>query len=288
VETTYGFSRTDPGAALAAANELSRRYREGSIRRVNADGSVDLVGVDGLFLRPRRFHRYRIDTYGTSVLEEDTPVPSEYTFWVVVLIAGVAAFFAAGLSVIATGNTDLASLLVLGFAAALVGAVKANHFDVKWFVRERFGTDEDWQQIYAPLTWVPRTAAQLRRVESLTEDHGGQAYVRALHDGTAEVATMRRGHFHHFRVFHDGAFALLHGERAYGHAAAAVTLVGGIIASVALKQRFDLSAGTFSAMFFGFTVAASVIGHRHSLKNRIEKRNPGEWHLVRTRPEDSG
>jgi len=286
VETTYGFPRTDPGAALAAADELSRRHTGGSLRRVETDGGISFVGRTEWFFGAR-FHLYRIDTDGRAYLEEDTPAPPAFRFWVLTMLAGAAGCVASALSVLGSGRDGDITWFFVSFAVGLIGIVRANHFGVQWYVRELFGSDEGWHRLYVPLTWMPETGAQLHRVESLADEHGGEAYVRPLEDGTAEVATTRRGHVEHFRVSQDGTVVQLRRAMFLGPVVGAGFVLGGFVAMLAVQGRFDLPPAVMFAMFMGFVLTAGVVAQRCSLKYRLEKQLPGEWHLVRTKPEDN-
>ena len=213
METTYGFPKTDPGAVLAAADELSRRHRGGSLRRLHADNTIDLVCLRG-FLR-KGFLVYRIKSDGTHELVEETSAPFIFVVAAGLMAAGIALFAGTVISVLARrpeqtpNETDLA---FGGFLLAAVGALLARHYELESFVSRRFGTEEGWQRIAEPTTWLPRTALQLRRVESIARNHGGKAWVRTLADGTAEVAVRRFLRDQHYRVFHDGAFVYVEEE----------------------------------------------------------------------------
>ena len=167
METTYGFPKTDPGAALAAADELSLRYREGSIRRVNADGSVDLVACKGSF--SRRFLRFRIETDGTTLLVDEGRPPAGYGFDIALMLGGGFVFAATIITLFARSPGDFGPWLgigLLGFVAAFVGVVRANRRGLEWYVRETFGTDVGWQRVYAPTDWSPSSVTQLHVSES--------------------------------------------------------------------------------------------------------------------------
>ena len=213
METTYGFPRTDPGAALAAANELTRRHKGGSLRRLHADNTIDLVCLRGFFLRD--FYVYRIKADGTHKLVEETSEPFIFLIAAGLMIVGTALFAGTVISVLARRpeqtpvETDLA---FGGFMLVGIGALLARSYELESFVSRRFGTDEGWQRIAEPTTWLPRTALQLQRVESIARNHNGVAWVRTLADGTAEVAARRLMHDEHYRVFHDGAFVYVQEE----------------------------------------------------------------------------
>jgi hypothetical protein len=63
---TYGFPKHDLTAAIAAADDLARRYRDGTMRRLHPDGSIDLAAMEGLFRR--RFLVYRVSRKGAAGL----------------------------------------------------------------------------------------------------------------------------------------------------------------------------------------------------------------------------
>jgi hypothetical protein len=66
-------------------------------------------------------------------------------------------------------------LAVIGFIICFVGAIRSNRFDLSWFVAELSGSDTEWQQVFVPTTWAPRSVDQLRAVEQLADEHGGKA-----------------------------------------------------------------------------------------------------------------
>jgi hypothetical protein len=183
------------------------------MRRLHADNTIDLVGVKSFFVR--EFHVYRIKSDGTFELVDETSAPFRFLVAIGLMAVGIALFGGTVISVLVRSPEHMPTeidVAFAGFLLAAVGVFLAQPFELRSFVRGRFGTDEGWQQIAEPTTWAPRTALQLRRVETIAAQHGGRAWVRTVSDGTAEVFAKQFLHREHYRVFHDGAFVHLDAE----------------------------------------------------------------------------
>jgi hypothetical protein len=212
VETTYGFPRTNPSAALAAADELSRRYRE-SMRRLQGDNTIDLVCLKS-FVR-REFDVYRIKSDGSAELVDHTSMPFIFLIAAGLMATGIALFAETVIGVVVRRpeHTPIElDVAAVGFMLAVVGVLLARPYELRSFVQGRFGTDEGWLQVTEPTTWSPSSALQLKRVERIAFQHGGRAWVRTVSDGTAEVFVKRFFRTEHYRVYHDGAFVYLDAE----------------------------------------------------------------------------
>jgi hypothetical protein len=289
--TTYGFPKHDLSSAIAAADALARRYRDGTTRRLNADGSIDLAAMEGWFRR--RFLLYRISPRGDAALVETTGAPAAYRFSLAMILGGAALFAAGVLSVIAGvgGAGRVLQLGILGFIACFVGAIRSNRFGLDWYIREVVGVEEGWRQVFAPTEWAPRSADQLRAVEQLADEHGGKAFARPGPDGGTEVKTLKRGRLHTHVVAPEGTVSLVQrGKPALpyvlGVAAMAIGVAGAVIATllhnlteVDIERAWYVSLG----LFFAGTVPYGLV----TLERTVKDSAAGGWHLVQTKPEDT-
>ena len=281
METTYGFPKTDPGAVLAAADELSLQYREGSIRRANADGSIDLVACEGSF--SRRFLRFRIEADGTTFLVGEGRPPASYGFDIALALGGGFVFAWTIIALIARSSDDFSPWLeigLLGFVAAFVGVVRANRSGLEWYVRETFGTDGGWQRVYATTDWSPSSLTQLQVIEGIAEKHRGKAYVCRGPDGVAEVVAMRLGRVRRFRVEPDGTLIAAGSQQAVRCTLGALTLILGAFALIPLSSALSLSFAP--KLELAVVVIGVALMWGDDLRGRV-RQLPGDWHLVQTR-----
>lgn len=292
VTQTYGFQKDDLTVAIAAADDLARRYRDGTARRVHADGSIDLVAMEGSLRRS--FLLYRVSSEGRAALVERTAAPAAHGSAVAMMFIGIAVFAASILSVILHSDraTPRVGLAVAGFIVSFVGIIRANRFDLTWYLRKTFGTDSGWQQLFAPTGWAPRTAGQLRAVERLADEHGGKALARPHYDGGTEVRTLKRGRLHEHLVAPDGTIRLVgRGKRAPLYILGTATMaigVGGMIWTTVLYQLIDLDTGTAFGVSFGLFTVGAALGAMVTLEKAAGNRADGIWHLVQTKADDPG
>jgi hypothetical protein len=291
VDTTYGFPKEDFTAAIAAADELARRYRDGTMRRLLPDGSIDLAAMQG-WLR-RRFLLYRVSPEGAAALVESKGAPADYKFALAMTLGGAALFAGTILSAI-VGPDEARGMLalgVLGFIACFVGAIRSNRFGLDWYVRETFGSQTDWQQLFGPTEWSPRSVGQLHAVERLADEHGGKAFTRPHPDGGYEVQTINRGRLHTHVVAPDGTVLLVdRGKPArlyiLGVAAIAVGAAAAVVTTL-LYNLTDLDVVTAFYVSLGFFLAGAVMRSLVTLEGRIKDRATGGWYLVQTKPDDT-
>jgi hypothetical protein len=59
---SYGFTKADPAAALAAAERLAEGHGREAARGLHDDGSIDVA-----LMEERDFHRYLIDAQGGAI-----------------------------------------------------------------------------------------------------------------------------------------------------------------------------------------------------------------------------
>ena len=167
VTSTYGFPKHDLTAPIAAADDLARRYRDGTARRLNADGSVDLAVMEG-WVR-RRFLLYRVRRDGEAALVQTTGAPVAYGLSVAMILGGAAVFAMGTVSRIVRGDAadGVMGLGILGFIVCFVGGIRSNRFGLDWYTRETFGSEAEWQQVFAPTKWAPRRRISCGRSSSL-------------------------------------------------------------------------------------------------------------------------
>jgi hypothetical protein len=292
VETRYGFAKADPGAAIEAADELARRYAEGSMRRVQAEGTIDLVGCRGTY--SRRFFRHRVEADGTSYLVDESTPPAEFGFDIALMVGGAFVFVAAILIALAKRSDDMGAEVTigfLGFIAGLVGIVRANRYSVEWYVRDTFGTDTGWRRVVKPTTWAPGSFSQMATVERLADEHRGKALVRREADGSVTTLTLRRGRMIRHRVTADGGLQLIsEGSRplryVLGASLIAVAIFGGILA-ICLHNFTEADTDTAWNVCFGIFVAGAVLCGTLTIEGCVKREGSfDEWHLVQTKPDD--
>jgi hypothetical protein len=79
---------------------------------------------------------------------------------------------------------------IVGFVACFVGVIRSNRFSLECYVRERYGSDSGWQQLFGPTKWAPCSVDQLHAAEQLAHDHGGKAYARPHPDGGTDLTDL--------------------------------------------------------------------------------------------------
>jgi hypothetical protein len=288
--SAYGFPKHDLSAAIAAADALARRYRDGTARRLLPDGSIDLAAMEG-WVR-RRFLLYRVSMDGTATLVSSTNAPDSYAFSVAMMLGGGAVFAGSILSAIALGGADeILGVGVLGFIVCFVGAIRSNRFGLDWYIRELGGSEADWQQLFAPTEWAPRSVDQLRAVEQLADERGGKAFARPHPDGGTEVRTLHRGRLHEHVVAPDGTVLLVRRSKPapvyiLGVAAMAIG-AGGAIVAILLYNLTDLEVDPAWYVSIGLFFAGAVLRGVVTLESRVKDRAAGAWHLVQTKPDDT-
>jgi hypothetical protein len=289
--STYGFPKHDLSAAIAAADDLARRYRDGSTRRLLPDGSVDLAAMEGWFRR--RFLLYRVSPDGTAALVGTTPAPTGYTFALAMLVIGGATFAVSVVTAIVREDAadQVMALGILGFIVCFVGVIRSNRFGLTWYVRETFGGDSDWQQLFGPTEWAPRSVEQLRAVEQLADEHGGKAFGRPHPDGGTEVRTLKRGRLHTHVAAPDGTVFLTQRSKpsplyVLGVAAMAIGAAGGIVA-ILLYNLTDLHIEPAWYVSLGLLFGGATLRGFVRLESRVKDRASGAWHLVQTKPDDT-
>jgi hypothetical protein len=291
VTPTYGFPKRDLTAAVAAADDLARRYRDGTARRLHPDGSIDLAAVEGWFRR--RFLLYRVSPEGTTALVESAGAPAAYRLSLVMTLGGGAVFAASVLATIlrSSGAQAGLGLGVFGFIVCFVGAIRSNRFGLSWYVGEIPGCESDWQQVYAPTKWAPRSVYQLQAVEQLADEHGGKALARRHPDGGTEVRTLKQGRLQTHVVASDGTVLLVsRGEPALlytlGTAAMAIG-VGGAVVTILLYNLTDLEVDLAWYVSLGLLFVGVVLRALATLEKRAKDQAVVAWHLVQTKPDDT-
>ena len=289
--STYGFPKQDLSAAIAAADKLARRYREGTTRRVNPDGSIDLAAMQGSFRR--RFFLYRVSPDGTAELVKRAGPPGGFALAVAMLVGGGALFVGSILAAIALGDAadEIVGVGIIGFIVCFIGAIRSNRFGLDWYLRETFGSESDWQQLFGPTEWAPRSADQLRAVERLADEHGGKAFARPHPDGGTEVRTLHRGRLHTHLVAEDGTASLAQRGKPsllYILGVGAMAIAGGgALVAIVLHNLTDLEAEPVWYVSLGLFFGGSVLRGFVRLESKIKDRAAGGWHLVQTKPDDN-
>jgi hypothetical protein len=181
------------------------------------------------------------------------------------------------------GETEF-GLAVIGFIICFVGAIRSNRFDLSWFVAEPSGSNTEWQQVFVPTTWAPRSVDQLRAVEQLADEHGGKALARPHPDGGTEVRTLKRGLLHEHMVAPDGTVLLVRRSKraplyTVGTGVIAVG-VGGAVVTTLLYNLTDLDVVTAFYVSFGLFFVGGVLRSLVALENRVTDRASGGWNLV--------
>jgi len=291
VIASFGFAKHELGVAIAAADELARRYRDGTARRLHPDGSIDVAAMEGR-VRPRFLH-YRVSAQGTAALVETASPPGAHGVSVAMIFVGIAVFAGGVVSVIALGDAapDVMGIGLVGFLVALIGVVTANRFGLEWYVRETFGSDSGWQQIFGATMWAPRSIDQLRAVELLADRHDGKALARPHPDGGTEVRTLHRGRLYEHVIAPDGAALLVRrGKRAASYALGVATIAigaGGAVATTIIYNFSDLDVTIAFSVSLGFVFGGAMLRGVVTLENRAKNHAVGGWHLVQTKPDDA-
>ena len=289
--STYGFPKQDLSAAIDAADELARRYPEGTTRRVNPDGSIDLAAMQGFFRR--RFLLHRVSSEGTAELVKSEGAPAGYSLAVAMVVGGGALFAGTILAAIALGDAadEIVGVGIIGFIFCFIGAIRSDRFGLDWYLRETFGSESDWQQLFGPTEWAPRSADQLRAVELLADEHGGKAFARPHASGGTEVRTLHRGRLHTHLVAEDGTASLAHRGKPsllYILGVGAIALgIGGAVVAIVLHNLTDLEAEPVWYVSLGFFFGGAILRGLVTLESRVKDRASGAWHLVRTKPDDN-
>lgn len=289
--TTYGFPKHDLTAAIAAADDLARRYRDGSARRLHPDGSIELATMEGWFRR--RFLLYRVSPDGTASLVGITGAPAAYEVSVAMIIVGAALFAGSILTAIVLGDAahGVVGLGIIGFIGCFVGAIRSNRFGLTWYLRETFGSDSDWQPLFGPTKWAPRSVDQLRAVELLSDEHDGKAFARPHPDGGTEVRTLKHGRLHTHVVAPEGTVLLLDRSKPatlYVLGVAAIVIgIGGAVVTTLLYNLTDLDVMTAFYVSGGLLFVGTVLRSSVTLESRVKERAAGAWHLVQTKPDDT-
>jgi hypothetical protein len=289
--STYGFPKHDLSAAIGAADELASRYREGTTRRLNADGSIDLAAMQGSFRR--KFLLYRVSPDGAAELVKSEGPPGGFVLAVAMLVGGGVLFAASILAAIALQDAadEVVGIGIIGFIVCFIGAIRSNRFGLDWYIRETFGSEAEWQQLYVPTEWAPRSVDQLRAVEQLADEHDGKAFARPHPAGGTEVRTLHRGRLHTHLVAEDGTVSLAHRGKPsllYVLGVGAMAIAGGgALVAIALHNLTDLEAEAVWYVSLGLFFGGASLRGFVRLESKVKDRAAGAWHLVQTKPDDT-
>jgi len=169
-------------------------------RRAFADSSTKEVvwraRVDGTLELARR-HRARVELY--TVSRDGAPqlvATSERSRRAIAALVCACGASGVGFGTwVATGGEAWAFGLfagLLAFGGMLAGRIDRG-FLVRTWLRERFGTDEDWVVVPHRFEGEPATGNQLIAIAGLADARGERAVFRMLPTGMAEVAIEREG-----------------------------------------------------------------------------------------------
>jgi hypothetical protein len=178
------FARRTVQAAVAETTrrEFARRGGKEVVWRARADGTLELARcVDA------RVELYAVSPDGTRQLvatsERSLRAIAPFVCGAVGFVVGVGILMAADGA--GWAFALFAGLLALG---GMVGAYVDRRSLVRTWLRERFGTDEDWVVVPHTFEGEPATGNQMVAIGGLADARGERAVYRMLPDGTAEVA----------------------------------------------------------------------------------------------------
>jgi hypothetical protein len=293
---SYGFTKADPAAALAAANRLAEGHGQEAARRLHDDGSIDVA-----IMKEREFHLYLVSPGGTTALVESQPPPPGRRYWKALMWFGLAVM---PIGVVAAmlrypHGTDRESppelmAVALALLAVFVGGVAAKRYDLHWHLSKQFSDPETWRPFREPSGWSPRSIAQLAAAERLAYHEGGKALVRELPDGTAEVVTEQFGRLSRHLIAESGAATELAGAGRTplynaATAMAVVGLPGAFGAFVVLGSTFGRFAALAGALaMMSLVPLGASLARKDELERRIQRSEPGTWYLLRTNAEPRG
>jgi hypothetical protein len=263
------------------------------------DGTVEVAVLsdDG------RVERSRVDPDGSTTPLSISP-PRSRAWARTVCGFGIALFIGVPifLSVTdraGTGEHPLAMVAVLtGFALIALGAIASfNAHDLDSRLKQEEGKRAGWTEPLNLGDWTPRSAAQLRTVQQLADDHEGVALVRDVGGRTIEVYTKARGRFEHHWVGENGRAELVDSGSARGRfvidrglkAACAAIVVVGFCAVIAAEHHKGIVVLVALAAL-AVTMAAGAVNDRAmSLERRVHRLRSagGGWHEIRTWIEES-
>jgi uncharacterized membrane protein YphA (DoxX/SURF4 family) len=204
----WGDPNFAPRAVESAAAEATRSdFADSSTKEV-----VWRARVDGTLELARR-HSARVELY--TVSRDGTPqlvATSERSRRAIVAAVCACGGFGVGGGIwLAVGGKSWAFALAIGLF--VLCGVLAGHIDggslVRTWLRERFGTDEDWVVVPHRFEGEPATGNQLIAIGGLADARGERAVFRMLHNGVAEVATERDGAIEVYAVDAVGGVALV-------------------------------------------------------------------------------
>jgi hypothetical protein len=230
---------------------------------------------------------------GAATLEESTDPPGAYKLSVAMIVVGGALFAATVIGAILRGDEagSFFGLAVVSFIVAFVGAIRSNRFGLTWYLRQTFGSDSNWQPLFGPTKWAPRSVDQLRAVELLADEHDGKAFARPHPDGGTEARTLKHGRLHTHVVAPEGTVLLVNRSKPatlYVLGVAAIVIgIGGAVVTTLLYNLTDLHVVTAFYVSGGLFFVGTVLRSWVTLESRVKDQAAGAWHLVQTKPDDT-
>jgi hypothetical protein len=202
-----------------------------------------------------QLERFRVEQDGSTTPLGSSPARHGRMWSIPTIIAGIVLFVGTPIFLTITDPADSGEhpfamvTVLIGFALIGLGAV-AHHTggDIDARLKKAYGKKARWNEPTNLEGWTPRSAAQLRKVEQLADEHGGVAFVRDVGARTIEVYTRGRSRFEHYWVSEDGSAELIDSASVGGH----------FILDRALQMA---CGGCFVAAFVG----ALVVDHHKGL-----------------------
>ena len=175
---------TETALALARGRFVTRDGRRDAVWRARDDGIVELVRGYA-----NRVQLLEVSGDGTSRVVASSPRSMRKTIASVLEVAWLGAFVIGGALFLV--STSFAPLLALTFVLAPLALLVRWRSDVRPWVRDHFGTDDDWAPVPWKLQGRPTTGNQVVALSRLVADRNDARY-RVLDGGDVELATRGR------------------------------------------------------------------------------------------------
>jgi hypothetical protein len=182
--------------------------------------------------------------------------------------------------------------VLIGFALICLGAIALHTGrDIDARLKKAYGKKAGWHEPTNLGAWTPRSAAQLRTVEQIADEHEGVAFVRDVGARTIEVYTRRRSRFEHYWVGEDGSAELVDSTSVRGHFIldrALQVACGGSFVTAFGALAVDHHKGLVVLVAVGgiavTMLAGALNGWTMSVERRVKRtRSAGDdWHRIRT------
>ena len=246
-----------------------------------------------------QLERFRVEHDGSTTPLGSSPAGHGRMWSIPTVIAGIVLFVGTPIFLTITdpddsGEHPFAMVTVLiGFALICLGAV-AHHTgrDIDARLKKAYGKKAGWHEPTNLGAWTPRSAAQLRTVEKIADEHEGVAFVRDVGARTIEVYTRRRSRFEHYWVGEDGSAELVDSTSVRGHfildRALQVACGGSFVVAFVGALVVDHHKGLVIIVAVGVIAATMLAGGLNgwtmSVERRVKRtRSAGDdWNRIRT------